>query len=86
MQRSRVEFDTYCIQAGEVGMNCKDCIMFDVDHYEMYEEPICSMGDFVIRLKHGQGKPDNCPFRLKRNTDKNSYNLVSYLERLVKCE
>ena len=49
-----------------MGMKCKDCIMFDVDHYDMYEEPICSMGNFVIRLKHGQGKPDNCPFRLKK--------------------
>ena len=50
-------------------MKCKDCIMFDVDHYDMYEEPICSMGNFVIRLKHGQGKPDNCPFRLKKEQE-----------------
>ena len=61
-------------------MNCKDCIMFDVEHYEIYEEPICSMGDLVIQLKRGQGKPDNCPFKLKKSTDKNSHNMVPYLK------
>ena len=49
-------------------MNCKDCHMFDSEHFDLYGEPICTEGDFTIRLKRGQGRPDNCPFRLDENT------------------
>lgn len=61
-------------------MKCKDCPMFDIYHYEYYEEPICTEGDFTIRLKRGQGRPDNCPFRLEKNTDPIPDDLKQYLD------
>ena len=67
-------------------MNCKDCHMFDSEHFDLYGEPICTEGDFTIRLKRGQGRPDNCPFRLDENTLEKAgineipFDLVPFLE------
>lgn len=48
--------------------------MFDSERFDLYGEPICTEGDFTIQLKRGQGRPDNCPFRLNKNTPKDDEN------------
>lgn len=41
--------------------SCLDCEYFDKEHYDMYEEAICTKADETIRLRRGQHHPRWCP-------------------------
>ena len=41
--------------------SCLDCEYFDKEHYDMYEEAICTKVDETIRLRRGQPHPRWCP-------------------------
>lgn len=54
-----------------MGLTCSVCGWCDKEHADMYDEPFCYKGDMVIRLKQGQGRPDNCPLRKNKMTKPN---------------
>ena len=43
--------------------SCYQCPWFMKDHWEMYGETLCELMDSTIRLRRGQHRPDDCPFR-----------------------
>ena len=57
--------------------SCNDCVWFDREHAQMYEEFICTKADMIIRLKKGQHRPSDCPL------DKERWTLVGENENAV---
>ena len=51
---------------GSEKMYCKNCDKLDKDILDMFDEPICTEADEVIRLRKGQGRPDWCPLKKKK--------------------
>ena len=50
--------------------SCLDCEYFDKEHYDMYEEAICTKADETIRLRRGQHHPRWCPVVIEQRANK----------------
>ena len=50
-------------------LSCIDCEYFDSEHYDMYEEAICTKADETIRLRKGQHHPRWCPIVVEQRAN-----------------
>ena len=58
--------------------NCKDCEYYDKEHDSMYEEPICTEANEVIRLRQGQRHPRWCPVVIRKKGQKEYEEQLNY--------